>query len=51
MNHRVRRSFLLVLLVISVTLALVVAASAQGPVTKDKPGDKGWSALDKVDRL
>ena len=51
MNHRVRNSFLLVILVVSVTLALVGVASAQEAVTKDTPGEKGWSALDKVDRL
>ena len=48
MNHRVRNSFLLVILVVSVTLALVGVASAQEAVTKDTPGEKGWSALDKV---
>jgi hypothetical protein len=51
MNRRIRDSILLVILVMSVTLALVDAVSAQEKAPEGKPGNKGWSALDKVEQL
>jgi len=49
MKGNVRKSFVLVVVVASVMLALIGAAGAQQSDTKAGPYDKGWSALDNVD--
>lgn len=53
MKHTMRKSLLMVVLVMSVILmlALVGIANAQGPVTKGKTAGKGGLALDKADRF
>jgi hypothetical protein len=48
MKGNVRKSFVLIVLVVSVMLVFAGVAATQGSETTGRSADKGWSALDRV---